>query len=397
MAKEMIMAGCAAAAHAAKFARVEVISSYPIRPYTGIMMELSKLVANGELDAEFIHGEGEHAQVSIAYGASACGARAYTGSSGVGVTYAFETFSPASGGRYPIQMAIADRALDPPGDFGSEHTDVMSARDQGWIMGWAETPQEIFDNTIIYYRIGEDPKVMLPQFSCQDGYFVSHIPDKVIFPEQSQVDEFLPPYKSPHPLDPTRPTSHGPQIFPDQGPAIDLQRAQAMLNTPKVIETAIADYNKIFGRNYSPFLEEYKTKGADFVFFLQGAHARTARYAVDHLRKKGVKAGMVKLRFLRPFPTEKVAETLSKFKAVGCVETSTSYGAAMKGGNLIHEVRSALYDEPKRPAITSFMAGLGGEVVTFDEFYNMAKVLAKAAKTGKVDQYVYWMNFDNEV
>jgi len=170
-----------------------------------------------------------------------------------------------------------------------------------------------------------------------------------------------------------------------------------MLNTPKVIETAIADYNKIFGRNYSPFLEEYKTKDADFVFFLQGAHARTARYAVDHLRKKGVKAGMVKLRFLRPFPTEKVAETLSKFKAVGCVETSTSYGAAMKGGNLIHEVRSALYDEPKRPAITSFMAGLGGEVVTFDEFYNMAKVLAKAAKTGKVDQYVYWMNFDNEV
>src|SRR3990172_6394087 len=90
-------------------------------------------------------------------------------------------------------------------------------------------------------------------------------------------------------------------------------RAQAMLNTPKVIETAIADYNKIFGRNYSPFLEEYKTKDADFVFFLQGAHARTARYAVDHLRKKGVKAGMVKLRFLRPFPTEKVAETLSKF------------------------------------------------------------------------------------
>jgi pyruvate/2-oxoacid:ferredoxin oxidoreductase alpha subunit len=100
---------------------------------------------------------------------------------------------------------------------------------------------------------------------------------------------------------------------------------------------------------------------------------------------------------LRPFPTEKVAETLSKFKAVGCVETSTSYGAAMKGGNLIHEVRSALYDEPKRPAITSFMAGLGGEVVTFDEFYNMAKVLAKAAKTGKVDQYVYWVNFDKDV
>src|SRR4030067_807390 len=132
----------------------------------------------------------------------------------------------AAGGRYPIQMAIADRALDPPGDFGSEHTDVMSARDQGWIMGWAETPQEIFDNTILYYRIGEDPKVMLPQFCCMDGYFVSHIPDKVVFPEQSQVDEFLPPYKPPHPLDPTRPTSHGPQIYADQGAAVGIARAR---------------------------------------------------------------------------------------------------------------------------------------------------------------------------
>ena len=397
MSKEMMMAGCSAAAHAAKLARVEVISSYPIRPYTGIMMELSKLIANGELDAEFVHAEGEHAQVSIAYGASACGARAYTGSAGVGVTYAMECYSPAAGGRYPIQMAIADRALDPPGDFGSEHTDVMSARDQGWIMGWAETPQEIFDNTILYYRIGEDSKVMLPQFACMDGYFVSHIPDKVVFPEQSQVDEFLPPYKPPHPLDPTRPTSHGPQIYADQGSAIDVQRAIAMIEAPKVIEKAIAEYNKIFGRNYSPFIEEYKTKDADFVFFLQGAHARTARGAVDHLRKKGAKVGMVKLRFMRPFPTEAIAESLRKFKAVGIVETSTSYGGAMKGGNLIHEVRAALYDEPQRPAITSFMAGLGGEVVTHEEFYKMAKILAEAAKKGKVDQYVYWVNFDNGI
>src|SRR4030066_2440007 len=234
MAKETVMAGCSAAAHAAKAARVEVISSYPIRPYTGIMMELSKLVAHGELDGEFVHAEGEHAQVSIAYGASACGARAYTGSAGVGVTYAMECYSPAAGGRYPIQMAIADRALDPPGDFGSEHTDVMSARARGWILGWAETPQEIFDNTIMYYRIGEDPKVMLPQFSAQDGYFVSHIPGKVSIPEQSQVDEYLPPYRPHLPLDPTKPSSHGPQIYPAQGSAIDIQRAIAMIEAPKV-------------------------------------------------------------------------------------------------------------------------------------------------------------------
>jgi len=158
-----------------------------------------------------------------------------TGSSGVGVTYAFETYSPISGGRCPVQMVIADRTLDPPGDFGSEHSDVLCARDQGWIMGWAETPQEALDNTLIYYRLGEDKRVALPQFNCQDGYFVSHIPGDVVVPEQSQVNEFLPPYKLDKPLDPLRPYGHGPQIYSDQGPVLELQRAIVMDKAKEII------------------------------------------------------------------------------------------------------------------------------------------------------------------
>ncbi|MFI5341701.1 MAG: oxalate oxidoreductase subunit alpha [Candidatus Methylomirabilales bacterium] len=396
MAKEMVLSGLAAAAQAARMAKVEVACSYPIRPYTALMMELSKMVANGELDCEFIHGEGEHAQLSVVLGAAAAGARALTGSSGVGVTYAFETYSPIAGGRIPLQMLIADRALDPPGDFGSEHTDVMSARDQGWIMGWAEYPQEAFDNCLINYRVGEDHRVLLPQFVCQDGYFVSHIPGKVVLPEQSQVDEFLPPYKLPHPLDPKHPVSHGPQIRPDQGTIMDLQRAQAMLDTPAVIKEAIEDFNRIFGRNYSPFVEEFMTDGAEMVFFIQGAHTMTARHAVRHLRAKGVKIGVVKLRFVRPWPTQDVADILSKFKAVGVIETSTSYGGAMRGGNLLHEVRASLYDVPQRPLTTSFMAGLGGEMVSLKEFYWMAEVMTDALKAGKMKKNVYWVGFEDK-
>src|SRR5512138_1671986 len=155
MAKEQMLTGCRAAAEGAKAAEVEVICSYPIRPYTAIMMELSKMVANGELNAEFIHGEGEHAQVSVVLGACAAGARAFTVSSGVGVTYAMEVYSPMAGGRYPAQMSIADRTLDPPGDFGSEHTDAMSTRDMGWLMGWSCDAQEAFDNHLLAFRIGE--------------------------------------------------------------------------------------------------------------------------------------------------------------------------------------------------------------------------------------------------
>ena len=395
MAKEMTLSGCAASAQAVKMAKVDVICSYPIRPYTAAMMELAKMVAEGELDAEFIHGEGEHAQLSVVYGASAAGARTFTGSSGVGVTYAMEVYSPISGGRLPVQMMIADRALDPPGDFGSEHTDAMSCRDQGWLMGWAETPQEAFDNHLINYRIGEDPRIMLPQFVCQDGYFVSHIPGKVLLPDQAQVDEFLPPYEpGNHVLDPKRPVSHGPQIRPDQGAIMDLQRAQAFLDLPVVIEEAVSDFNRIFGRSYSPFVEEFMTDGADVVFFVQGGHAATARHAVRHLRERGVKAGLVKLRFVRPFPTQQVGEALSKFKAVGVVETSTSYGGSMRGGNLLPEVRAALYDVPKRPLTTSFMAGLGGDVVSLKDFYWMAEILTRAVKAGRVDKTVYWAGLE---
>jgi pyruvate ferredoxin oxidoreductase alpha subunit/oxalate oxidoreductase subunit alpha len=359
-------------------------------------MELSKMVNNGELDAEFIHGEGEHAQLSVMYGASAAGARTFTGSSGVGVTYAFEVYSPISGARLPVQMMIADRALDPPGDFGSEHTDVMSARDQGWIMGWAETPQEAFDNHLISYRIGEDPRVMLPQFVCQDGYFVSHIPGKVSVPEQAQVDEFLPPYNpGKHVLDPKLPVSHGPQIRPDQGTIMDLQRAQAFLDLPPVIEEAIDSYNRIMGRSYSPWLEEIQTSDAEYVFFLQGAHTATARHAVRHLREKGLKVGIVKLRFVRPWPTKQVAEVLSRFKAVGVIETSTSYGGSMRGGNLLAEVRASLYDAPNRPLTVSFMGGLGGDVIPLEEFYWMADKLVAAVKAGKVQKSVYWAGLEN--
>ena len=395
MAKEMTLSGCAASALAAKMAKVEVISSYPIRPYTAIMMELSKMVNNGDLDAEFVYGEGEHAQLAIVYGASAAGARVLTGSSGVGVTYAFENYSPISGGRLPVQMAIADRALDPPGDFGSEHTDAMSARDQGWIMGWAETPQEVFDNHLINWRVGEDPRVMLPQFVCQDGYFVSHIPGKVSIPDQAQVDEFLPPYSpGKHVLDPKAPFSHGPQIRPDQGAIMDLQRGQAFLDLPPVIEEAVESYNRIMGRKYSPWLEEIETGDAEIVFFLQGAHTATARHAVRHLREKGVKVGIVKLRFVRPWPTKQVAQVLSKFKAVGVIETSTSYGGSMRGGNLLAEARASLYDCQKRPLTTSFMAGLGGDVIPLQEFYWMAKKLTDAVKAGKVEKDVYWAGLE---
>jgi pyruvate ferredoxin oxidoreductase alpha subunit/oxalate oxidoreductase subunit alpha len=388
------VSGCTAAATAAKYADVDVVTSYPIRPYTAIMMTLAQMIANGELDAEFIHADGEHAQLSAALGAGSAGARAYTGSSGVGVTYAYELYSFISGARIPIQMAIADRTLDPPGDFGSEHTDALCTRDMGWLMGWAASPQEVFDKTLMAYRMGEDHRVLLPQMVCQDGYFVSHISGVVDLPDPGLVKEFLPPYKLPYALNPRVPVSHGAQIMPEQGPPLQLSRAKAMEDAVPVMREVTDQFGELFGRKYPHFIEGYKLEDADIAFFAQGAHAATAKTAVDHLRERGVKAGVARLLWFRPFPTEDAQKLLGHVKVVGVVETNLALGGATSGGALSLDLATALYPLKERPLMTSFMAGMGGEAVPTKEFYWMAEKLQQALRAGHVEKMAHWVGFE---
>ena len=175
---------------------------------------------------------------------------------------------------------------------------------------------------------------------------------------------------------------------------MDAQRAVTFLEVPKVIKEAMDDFNRIFGRSYSPFLEKYRMEDAQYAFFVQGAHANTCQSAINHLRKKGLKVGMVRPRWVRPWPTIEICDALSNVKAVATVETSTSYGGAMRGGNLIHELRASLYDLPKRPKVISFMAGLGGDVIMFEDYYYMANILKSVEKDRNTHKVVYWIGFE---
>jgi len=390
------MNGCAASAYGALYADVDVITAYPIRPYTAIMMNLAQFIADGWLDAEYIAADGEHAQLSAALGAGSAGARAFTGSSGVGVTFAFELYSPISGARVPLQMAIADRTLDPPGDFGSEHTDALCTRDMGWLMGWAATPQEVFDKTLLGYAIGEDPRLFLPQMICQDGYFVSHISGQVDLPLLSDVERFLPPYKLPYALDPRHPVSHGPQIHPQQGPPLQLERARSMETAIDMIREKTDEFGAVFGRRYPHFIEEHLLDDAEVVFVIQGGHAVTCKVAIDKLRERGIKAGMARLLWFRPFPTEDLQRALDKAKVVGVVETNLGLGGASYGGILSLDVTTALYHSPhNRPLVTSFMAGMGGETIPVDEFVWMANKMEMAKERGAVEKASHWVGFED--
>jgi len=266
----------------------------------------------------------------------------------------------------------------------------------GWLMGWASTPQEVFDKTLLGYAAGEDPRLLLPQMICQDGYFVSHISGNVSLPEPAQVRTFLPPYKLPFALDPRKPVSHGPQIHPEQGPPLQLERARAMETALDIIREKTAEFAEVFGRRYDPFVEGYLLEDAEVVFVIQGGHAVTCRTAVDGMRERGIKAGMARLLWFRPFPTEDLQKALDRCKVVGVVETNLGLGGASYGGILSLDVTTALYHSPhNRPLVTSFMAGMGGETVPVREFDWMVDKMTAAMERGQVEKATHWVGFED--
>jgi pyruvate/2-oxoacid:ferredoxin oxidoreductase alpha subunit len=216
----------------------------------------------------------------------------------------------------------------------------------------------------------------------------------VELPDPGQVKEFLPPYKHPYPLDPKHPVSHGPQIMPEQGPPLQLERARAMEGSMPVIEEVHDQFARIFGRRYDPWVEEFMTEDAEVVFFLQGGHGVTARYAIKHMRDRGAKVGLVRLRTIRPYPTKQVCDVLSRFKVVGVVETNMGLGGVSSGGSLYAEVTGALYESPARPLVMSFMAGLGGEAIVLKEFYWMTQKMLEAKKRGAIEKRTHWVGFE---
>jgi pyruvate ferredoxin oxidoreductase alpha subunit/oxalate oxidoreductase subunit alpha len=182
--------------------------------------------------------------------------------------------------------------------------------------------------------------------------------------------------------------------MPEQGPPLQLERARAMEGAVAVIDQAHEEFAQIFGRRYDPWVEEYMTDGADVVFFMQGGHGVTARYAVRHMRERGTKIGLVRLRTIRPYPTERVMNVLSRFKVVGVIETNMGLGSVSSGGSLYAEACAALYEIAQRPLVVSFMAGMGGEAIVLKEFYWMTQKMLEAQKRGKIEKRTHWVGFE---
>jgi len=384
MSKRVGMEASFAVAEAAKLARIEVAAAYPITPQTHIVERLSELVADGEVDAEFICVESEHSAMSACLGSVATGARTYTATAGQGLELMHEVLSVASSSRLPVVLTVANRALSSPLSVWGDHSDAMATRDCGWIQVFTTSGQEAFDQTICAFKIAEAPKVLFPIMVHMDGFHVTHVVEPIILLDQEEVDSFLPPFKYPFPLNPDRPVTMGafgpPAIYTEAKKA----QEEAFIATKGTILEVWDEFGKKFGRHYSP-VETYMAEDAEILLLTMGSFTQTAEIAIEKMRGEGKKVGLVKLRLWRPFPFEELREALRDAQLLVVFDRCLSYGGT--GGPVCGEVKAALYAEEKKPKIVSFVGGLGGRDILPDHFEYMVSKGLEVAEKGQERAY----------
>jgi len=374
-----------AMAEAVKLANVDCISAYPITPQTHIVEHLSELVADGELDAEFIPVESEHSALSVCAGTSAVGARTFTATSAQGLALMHEILFIVSGMRLPIVMAVANRALSAPLSIWNDHSDVMASRDCGWIQIFTENGQEVFDQTICAFKIAEDSRVLIPTIVNLDGFTLSHVVEPHKLVSQEDIDKFLPPYKPLYTLHPDKPLTMGafamPEIYSEAKKAQDIILRESY---PVILEVW-KEWGKLTGRNYAP-LETYRMEGAKIAILAMGSFCENAMEAVDHLREQGIPVGLLKLRLWRPFPFDDIRAAVKGLETLVIMDRAISVGGI--GGPVCSEIKSALYEQTKRPKVFSFIAGLGGRDVTPEHFEEMIHEAQKLKKKRKGEEFM---------
>jgi pyruvate ferredoxin oxidoreductase alpha subunit len=351
---EKVISGNDAVALAVKLSRVKVTGIYPITPQTYIIESLSEMKDRGELETEIIRVESEHSAMAATFGAAAAGVRAYTATASQGLLYMHEMVWWVAGSRIPVVMTVGTRAVGPPWNIWNEHTDFMSERDSGWIMAFASTPQEAMDLTIMAFRITEDERVFLPMMIGMDGFILSHTKTRVYVPSQEEVDSYLPPRRQPYVLDPEDPIAMGNMFSPEDYMKLRESIHRAQIASKEVIVEAGKEYMKrvVPIGSYSTLNESYKLEDADYAVVIMGAWSLDAMQAVDELRKEGLKVGVYRIRFVRPWAEEEVIDALSD-KTVLVLDRSVSFG---RGGQLYTEVKASLPDTDIKSVIT----GLGG-------------------------------------
>lgn len=361
MTKFKMVDGNAAAVEAIQAANVKVISAYPITPQSSISEKLSELVANGSLNAKYLRVESEHTAMSAAIGAQLTGVRAATATSSVGLALMHEVLNVASGCRVPIVMPVVNRALAAPWSLWCDHQDAMAERDSGWLQFYCENVQDVYDLTIMSYKIAEHEEVLTPIMVCLDGFFLSHSMQKIEIQEQEEIDNFIGQYKAKNSyLNPKDPMIINNLTSSDEFTEMRYQQKVGFDKAVEVMDKVFIEFEEKFGRKHSA-VEGYMLEDAEYVIVTLGSMAGTAKHVVNLLREQGLKVGVLKIVSFRPFRVELIKDMLKNVKNIGVLDRSAGLGA--HGAPVWQEVNSALSDY-KDKLVRSYVGGLGGRDIS---------------------------------
>mgnify|MGYP002638328938 FL=1 len=389
MARKDRLSGNEAVAEALRQINPDVMAAFPITPSTEIPQYFSKLVANGQVDSEFIPVESEHSAMSAVIGAEAAGARSVTATSSAGMALMWEELYLAASNRLPCVLTLVNRALSGPININCDHSDSMGARDSGWIQIYAENNQEVYDNLVMAYRIGEHKDVRLPVMICQDGFITSHAVENIELLEDDDVKNFVGEYKPENfLLNPECPMAVGSYSVTNYYFEAKRAQAEALKHAKQVTLDVAAKYEKISGRKYGLF-EEYRMDDAELAVVIIGSAAGTTKEAVDQLREEGKKVGLIKIRLFRPFPASEIAESLKKCCAVAVMDRTESFNDNC--GPLGAEVTTALYRANADTLVLNYVYGLGGRDVRVDDMKGVYAELENTAESGTVDEPYRYM------
>ena len=370
----MFLSGNEAFAYGIRLARPQVISAYPITPQTIVVEKLSEMVEDGSLKSEFIHVESEHSALSCAIGASSVGARAFTATSSQGLLYMAECLTYASGGKFPIVMMNANRSTALPWNIYGDHRDSLSQLDCGWIQVYAENAQEALDLALMSYYIAEHKTVSTSFMANLDGFVLTHTYEVVDVPTAEQADAFLPKFETENKLDLNNPRNLAFSAGPEHNTAFKYKEHIGLLNAKKAIDEAEEKFADIFGRRYTGLTESYRTEDADYILITLGSIAGLVRETVDRLREKGKKVGMLRIRYMRPFPNEEIANAVRNAKAAAVLEKDISFG---NEGTVFTNVNSALHKANLSVPTSNYIGGLGGKNISADEIEKIFDELAQ--------------------
>lgn len=389
MSNIRVLDGNHAAAIGALLAKPDIVAAYPITPQTPLVQYFSQYVADGVMDSTIIEPESEHSAMSVLTGASLAGARTFTATSSQGLALMYEPYFRVSTMRLPIVMNIVNREMISPQSVWGGPQDSLTIRDAGWIQIYVEDNQEIIDMTIQAFKIAENKDVLLPINICYDGFYLSHMTEGVDVPLQKEVDSFLPPYNPTHvKLDPETPMAVDPLTPGNYLQYYRELHMQAMDNARRVIKEVNDEFAEKFGRNHFGLVEPYRMEDAEYVLITLGSLTGSARVAVDLAREKGIKAGLVKIRSLRPFPKDEVMDLLKDRKAIGVIDRNVSFG--WHTGIVYQEIKSAISSLEAVPTVP-FVGGLGGEDLTTELMIEALDEVYKVGNSKQIENDVHWL------